>query len=575
MSAKNLDLMGIFYAREQEEKAANSAGKIDTKRKGVINAELRKEVMSGEAFAAVSKVLPNTDGKVRTVIASVLTSVFNRALEGVASFTPFNSTPEGAVTYPEYLLRMLKEGGAVIPTATGTTEPSYGALSNLSGITKSSMASTNAARQHLTVPALEKWRLALAAIGEANKGTDIYQLSHHGVPETYLTTLLSEWRDLDSPLPLGHIKEWALEYANVSQEKLDELVAKYTPTYTSYLKAMLKVWREQYQSGQIETYAGYGSFLEVLKTKTSARRLGRGFNDMVTAVHTPLDNYNSRVTYPKTNFKAYKDRYNSLNAETGLSAEVLMGYCLFTGINPISILQWVSVSESATPGTWTAERVYIPEDMIMWKGAISPRDCVQFFDSVQTLGLVSDQNLWALHLLHPTFTYKNIPTYELVSKVMNDRLYDSVVTEATNGMPSATALSDKVGYEHETLFGQAFAHVDVLQAASSEACISGTAAGLIKTSIKATPESIEASLTELINTPRNLAIVTMKEQLAKAVLRHTMKSPNAEKYAELVLDGDGAVAPESSYSATDRYKVAVPTAFYTEVLERTESTLEV
>lgn len=463
------------------------------------------KVQSVLAHDAVNEVFPHAYEPVKVVLANTLHAVFARALNNQSEYTPFSSTPDGAISYPKFVIDLLRKVGARMPT---TSEGDSGyrprpdatitSMSELSHVAKSSLSSVNAGRQQLTVPDLEKWRIAVAKVGEANPDIpEVAELEFLSDPVIFFRTLLENWAKLDSTLQLSRIKEWAVEYSTLTQEGIDNAVEKARPSPAGYLRSMVKVWREEYEQGAMADYLSASSMLDIFNTRTSGRRLGRGFNVMINSVHEGMIQFNQRVRYPQTSYASYKARYSSDHTETGLSAEVLMGYCLFLGINPIAVLQWIAVKETKSPGTWTAHRAADLNGLINWQGAISPRECLRFYETIQHMGLVSDQNIWSLYLLHPSFIYKNLPTEDAARDALGaDMLMSDIVDEyfaCRLFLPQGIKNLENCG--HTTLFGKAQSEGLAINAFNLPFALTLAAYGVANG--KMTKELVEKAVAEL------------------------------------------------------------------------------
>ncbi len=407
--------MSSKFLMQAKEMKSSKPTKALSNKKSLVRDLIRSE----SAFSDTSALFPKLDESHRMALAHTTKSIFNRAESKGASYTPFKSTPEGSFTHPQSMVNWFSARKAQMPPMEDnqSLRVTINSMSALSGVSKGSLASVNAGNQHMTVHALEAWRKALAAIGSHNDSIEsVHEYSDFGEPNVFLCKLLEEWRDLVSTLPLTRIEEWAEVYSGLSDEQIKKEVEDYRPSHKEFLSSMVRVWRDEFKQGKMESYIDKTTLLDVLHTRTVSRRIGRGFHTMIEAVHTGMAPFNSRISYPKTNFAEYKRRYGVATVETGLTSEVLMGYCLFTGINPIAMLHWVACQETKSHGTWNAKVANTPRDMLEWLGAMSPVEYARFHTAIHQMGLVSDQNRWALGLFSACWVYCDLPTQPKVKE---------------------------------------------------------------------------------------------------------------------------------------------------------------
>lgn len=550
--------------RKQEQIAKVIAPTSDSR--ALDNAEklaIRKDELE-HAIDSIEPLMPNAPFKLKLSVAGTITAVMHRAVNMGTSYTPFHSTPEGAISFPKHMTDELRKLGARMPEKSEGDEsyrPRYevtlSAMAELSQLAKSTLASVNAGRQHLTVEGLELWRIALVKMGKANPDIEeVAGMADFTEHEEFLDQLIGDWENLDSPLPVERIIEWGEKFTKLSR---DEVVAKLDasrPNITDYTNAVIKVWREEYEKHALPNLSDCRTLLDVFKTRTSGRRLGRGFNEMVRAVHPDGTAFNTRIKYSKTNFAAYKARYDSDHTETGISSEVLMGYCVFLGINPIAMLQWIAAKEAKLPGTWDVERVHDENSFLLWRGAISPRECLRFYEAIQQMGLVSDQNLWSFHLLHPSVIYKNLPTLDaLMNSLQGDLLLEDMVATYSYSSPDKpdNEVKEWKEYrgEHNTLYDVA-AHNRVL---------SGNSAVILATyGNVAFTRSAEEEVAKLDN------ITNEEEFVAQGLAKLITKGAKGD-YSELKCDAQGEIDHAKSYQNTSVARLPRTTInFYRKVL---------
>lgn len=164
---------------------------------------------------------------------------------------------------------------------------------------------------------------------------------------------------------------------------------------------------------------------------------------MVQVVHTGMRGFNSRISYPLTNLVAYKKRYKHELVETGLTAEILMAYCLFCGLHPISLLSWLARREKVAPSCFEVRRAVTPEDFILWRGTVSPYEHDRFLQMIINMGLVSDQKSWVYGLLSARFAYRDLPTEESIrARIAPNEVSQGTVDEVLATWPQPETNSD-------------------------------------------------------------------------------------------------------------------------------------
>ncbi|CAM0035564.1 hypothetical protein VPHK120G1_0020 [Vibrio phage K120 g1] len=464
---------------------------------------------SSGTYRSVCDHFPQLPNDTRYLLARVLKTIFDRAEDKGVDYTPFIITPEVSITYPQHVVDDLRVSKAVMPKLSEgddmyvtSSRVSLTSMAELSRISKGSLSGINSHQQQLTVEGLEKWRKALAKVGKANPDiADVKALADMADPTIYLDALLSEWSNLTSSLGLKRIKEWAELYSGLDEDEIEQKVSEKQPTYDSYLDSMITIWRSQYKNGELPQYQDKKTLLEVLKTVTNRRSISRGFNDMITCVHDGMPSFNSRVKHSKSNYPVYKTRYDSAMSETGMTSSILMAYCLFTGINPISMLYWLAMTESKTPGDYNVISSYSLNEFMLWNGTISPVEYQKFFNEIHNLGLVSDQDRWALNLLSAEFVYKHVPDEEMIGdKLKGDKVnLSSVTTEYMMQCPSKSSI--RIPDNCNTLFGLALSATmeGILDAPNDMGCLSlvsdGQVLGIFKDEDRKVAEDERCSMT--------------------------------------------------------------------------------
>ena len=254
--------------------------------------------------------------------------------------------------------------------------------------------------------------------------------------ENFGKTLLEELRGLTSHYPLTRVAEWCDIYGQGSSVTFR---ARVVPTAAEYVRNAISAWR----SCEIVAHDPKMSFLDVLSEYTKSRRLSRGFHKMVQVVHTGMRAFNSRISYPLTNLVAYKKRYKHELVETGLTAEILIAYCLFCGLHPVSLLSWLARREVVVPSRFEVRRAAMPEDFILWRGTVSPHEHDRFLQMIMNMGLVSDQKSWAYGLLSARFVYRDLPTEESIrARIAPNEVSQGMIDEVLSTWPQPETNSD-------------------------------------------------------------------------------------------------------------------------------------
>lgn len=515
-----------------------------------------RKIRGESCYTDVTKTFPNLDECHRAVLAKVVKKVFYRADDKGAGYTPFKVTPENSVTHPQAMVDWLcSQGAEMVPLENNkSTRISINSMSDLTEISKGTFASVNSGNQHLTKHALEKWRKALAAIGSHNESIEsVHAYSSLGQPLNFLYNMLEEWRDLVSTLPLVRIAEWAQEYSGLTEEQIEKEVEEYRPTHQEFLHSMVKVWRDEYEQGRLENYLDKATLLDVMKTRTASRRIGRAFDTMISTVHDDMSPFNSRLKYPKTHFIEYKRRYGRKGVETGLTSDVLMGYCMFLGINPIAMLNWLAYQETKTPGTWEAESANTPRDVIKWKGTMHPEEYRRFHKAIHRMGLVSDQNRWALDLLSVEWVYRNLPDYDAAKAALfaNAMNMDTVLQE----LPKYRSLASQIELKDtrcSTVIEAALAcEVNLFNAHRDALCLSLMSVGELTYHLNyAHSEAKQTAEEKVRDSFETLDAFSeyMNDHICKVC---DYSSSDVEDYMDVELDEDGKVVIADSYQAAD------------------------
>lgn len=512
----------------------------------------RELIRMESAYTDVSALFPALDENHHAVLANVIKAIFNRAQNKGKGYTPFKSTPEGAITHPQRTVDWFAAQNAKMPPMPDnqSSRVTLNSISMLSGVSKGSLASVNAGQQHMTVHVLESWRKALAEIGTYNPELpEVHDYSALGDQKTFLYKLLEEWRDLVSTLPLSRIVEWASEYSGLTTEEIHAEVNEYSPTHREFMVSMVNVWREEYERGELDNFMDKTNLFDVLNTRTASRRIGRGFHTMIPAVHEGMASYNSRIKYPKTHLAEYKRRYSEPRVETGLTSEVLMGYCMFTGINPIAMLHWLAYHETKVPGKWVAKVANSIEDAIEWKGTVCPAEYNRFHAAIHRMGLVSDQNRWAMDLLSVSWVYHNLPHQDEVDAALT--INAASMKTITETLPSYHDLASKLDYPNNLTSPIELAlaaQVNVFNAHRDLKCLSLMSVGeLTYHTLYSFDESKRDAEEEIRNNFNTAEEFTQYMQAHIClVCAHTSK-PDSDNYMDVELDKGGKVVISKSY----------------------------
>lgn len=389
-----------------------------------------------EVASAVAAKAPELPDSAAYVIGSAIAAVYSMHDSTGRPLSPFKSVPNTVITSPSQVMRFLRQHDMTVPWDGKAQKPTYLYVSHISGISKGTLSAISDGRMNFNAERLEQWRNALAIVGKANGEEG---LSAFADPVVFLEELLDDYKNLLSTLSLDVIKDWATEaLPDMTGEEVTAAIEAATPGYGEYYEAMVNVWREEYVSMSAETFIGQPDFDSILRTRTPSRKFGRGYHKMIAAVHRNMKAYNTDVKYPSTNFPMFKARYSSNTVETGLTADVVIGYCFFLGINPLSVLRWFARNEVQNPCKYQIQASGSKlEDVVRWQGAIGPVEYQKLVDAIISMRLVSDQERWIFALFSSSYVFRNIPTVDDVYEGLgeNATLYKTIVEEFEYMLP--------------------------------------------------------------------------------------------------------------------------------------------
>lgn len=405
----------------------------------------------------VKQAFPSLDLSAASLLGKVVGAIYNDQHspkdKSPIPLSPFMNTPAsmGAISSPAAVMTFLRDHGAHVPFNGKEMTPSLNALANISSIPSGTISSLNTGRMKMDGEKLESWRNALVLIGKANDIEMLASLEDH---EAYLESLLEDYTTLTSSLPLSRIIEWAKTYSPLTESNIDAMVssARKSLTPSFYVKSIVSVWREQYLSDELDELFSCDNFAALLKVYTSRVSTKRGFNKLIPAVHRGMPQFNSRVKYPMKLTATYTNRYSGYQSETGLTAEILLAYCFFLGINPIALLNWLADNEVRGKGTHKTHKGNLSfNELVGWQGVVSPWEFTRFVKFVSMLGLVSDQEKWTLCIYDASNVYRNVPVKEdIVNDLGADALsYESVLSsgfEVNTDMPQPCEVVGDVPY---------------------------------------------------------------------------------------------------------------------------------
>lgn len=266
---------------------------------------------------------------------------------------------------------------------------------------------------------LEHWRKALVVIGKHN---NIDWLISFDNPENYLDSLVEDYVTMASSIPLERIEDWAERCTDMLGSEIADKLSKATLSAVEYVNAIIGVWREQYLTGDIDALLGCNDFISVMKHYTKSKSTKRGFSKLIPIVHRGMPSFSSRVHYQVKLTSYYTARYTGATSETGLTADILLAYCFYTGMNPMSLIRWLASSEMRNPGEHVSEgKTFEINDLVGWLGTVSPWEFNAFVKLVSSLGLVSDQEKWALCIYDASNIYRNIPEKADIERSLGDK----------------------------------------------------------------------------------------------------------------------------------------------------------
>lgn len=405
-----------------------------------------------DACGAIRVSFPRLSESHVSVIANAVTDIFERSRDTGMPLTPFASVPEVTISSPRSIVELLNSVGGMVPPRSSLSheapkKPSVNALAVMSNISRGTFNSVAAGRQYMSAADLELWREALCEIGDHN---NIEELKALGNPLSFLRALVEEFVSLESSVPVERIEEWVAYTNQVVPDSIndEEKAAIMAPIAQidagQYTEAMVKVWRAQYMQGKLERFEVH-TLMDVLTTRTTSRRFSRGFQNLTAAIHDTMSAFNSRVKYPRRNYAQYKARYSN-KCETGLTSEVLMGYCFYLGINPVSLLYWLVSSEAAMPGAYTAEEVDEARGVVKWLGTMSPVEYDRFMEATLCLGIVPDSRRWLFSLIQSKFVFSQLPTARETERMLGARspAYKTAIEEYFSGVDTSLEGCDLV-----------------------------------------------------------------------------------------------------------------------------------
>lgn len=372
-----------------------------------------------------------------SLIAKVLTTVYESNAASETPITPFRKVPDTfiPITNPKAVLDYLRSANAKMSVGGKEVPVSQNTLATMSGINKGSLSSITNGRMNFSANGLEQWRKVLVDIGRLN-GMD--ELTAYDSPSAFLDSMLDDYASLTSRLKPSVVVEWATVHAQLSPNTTSEKVAAAKPNYSECFQAIVNVWRQEYATGQMQTYDDKLNFDALLKTHTASRSMARGFHKMVRAIHSNMPPCNSRVRYPTTYYQEYVNRYRGKAVETGLTADILIAYCFYLGMNPMSLLVWFADYEVRVPGDYAVMSNEVDSfNLIAWKGLLPPWEYQKLALRCMQLGLVSDQERWIFTAFDAKHIYHNLPTVSTVLEALGDRAMAmrSIVEDALDMIP--------------------------------------------------------------------------------------------------------------------------------------------
>lgn len=394
---------------------------------------------------------PSLGGHALSLIGKVVTAVFKdqHTPSGKESqpLSPFMSTPSsmGATTSPSAVVEFLRAEGIHIPLNGKEMNPSLNALSYLSGIPSGTLSSLNMGRMKMDGAKLEQWRNSLVLIGKANDNEWLVSFEN---PETYLDSLIEDYESMASALPLERIRDWAINHSSMLSEHVEAKLGKVSVSALQYVDSIIGVWRHQYVSDCLENLSGCIDFMSVIKSYTGHTSIKRGFNKLVPTVHRGMAQFNDRIRYQVKLTAPYTQRYTGTGNETGLTAEILLAYCFYLGMNPMALLRWLAEAELRNPGSHLTEGTSFDiNNLVGWSGVLSPWEFNRFVVLISSLGLVSDQEKWALCVYDASNIYRNIPTKADIDRSLGDKAmtFDEVTTNFFHSNPDMPTSCKVIG----------------------------------------------------------------------------------------------------------------------------------
>lgn len=434
-----------------------------------------------ETLNSVEEITPKFPASMKQLLASAIDSLLARADADNCPYSPYIGYPytddENMPAFaPRRFVNVLMAHNAkveIIEGASGEKEikpVNYSVLSEVTGLDKGEMTALDKANIYLKADQIESWRLMLVNVG---KHTPELSSLASTTPEVILAEAVLDLKLLRCRPNLGYLCDYAMKYCGMDKENALQYIDQHRPNARTFYSSMVNIWREEIELGTFETYH-FNTFYELISSKTALGRLGRSVGKFLPELHGQLPDMNSRVSYPKTYREEYKRRYGSSDRETGLTADMVMAYCFYLGLNPLSVVHWFANKELHRPGYFNAHTTVYSCDVVEWIGFISPIEYQKLLDAIIS-SLVSDQKAWTVALLGAQYVFKDLPSLDsirdkLCSKdgYVDDSLVSqtlSVAADLLEGMPAPSEYSVKDVGNLVQVFGLYPVHSDTPEVA--------------------------------------------------------------------------------------------------------------
>lgn len=332
------------------------------------------------------------------ILANVLGHLWKRIESKECHWCPFPDSPTFNLVNPLDLVALVNLRFSESLTTEG---PLTLKALNLVNLKSSTVRSISEGRSMTTPDQLEEIRREIYKLCPV----DFFE------PDTFLSELLEGIENLHFHYPTDRLQTWAERYSPDSVFRLPYIGIE------EYFLKLMAAWRSEWLNGKAAVQHPAETLGDFIASRTRLRRLSRGLEHVCSAVFSETSPYNDRIQHTGSNAPLFRKRMNSYG-EFGLSAEMLFGICVYTGINPLSMLIWLADSEIGHHGQARYHLKTSPRNLVEWTGSLDPHEYQRFLELCGLLSLVPDQHKFILGLMSAGYVYRNLPTTEEVTKAL-------------------------------------------------------------------------------------------------------------------------------------------------------------